>query len=89
MNALKTARKLINAHPESQAAITLAQLIQALQCERKINLLALYALKSDDFKLAIDVLKQWRIDRRAASSADAAIHRSGANPVTIHSPGPR
>lgn len=99
MNALKTARKLIDAHPESQAAVTLAQLIQALQYERKINVAALYALRPDDFELAIEVLKQWRIDRRTASRDRGfdvpshtrfvpAIHGAGIAPGAMHGSGP-
>jgi hypothetical protein len=99
MNALKTARKLISAHPESQAAAALAQLIQALECERKINVLALYALQPNEFELAIDVLKQWRIDRRTASRDYGgyvpsharfipAIHGASVALGAVHSSGP-
>ena len=69
MNNVKKARKLIEANPQSEAAKTLASLVRALESEEKFNLADLYNLSYDDFQLAIDVLKEWRLDRYYSGKA--------------------
>jgi flagellar biosynthesis/type III secretory pathway protein FliH len=63
MLAIKKARKLIEKSPESPTARTLSALIIALETEQSFPLKTLYQLKLDDFDLAMDVLKEWRLDR--------------------------
>ncbi len=63
MLAIKKARKLIEKSPESPTARTLSNLIIALETEQDFSLKTLYQLKLDDFDLAMDVLKEWRLDR--------------------------
>ncbi|RYF65206.1 MAG: hypothetical protein EOO22_23095 [Comamonadaceae bacterium] len=63
MNAIKTARKLISADPTSEASRTLAQLVLALESEGSFGVTDLYQLDLKRFELAIDILKEWRIDR--------------------------
>ena len=63
MNAIKTARKLISADPASEASRTLAQLVLALESEGNFGVTDLYKLDFKRFELAIDILKEWRIDR--------------------------
>ena len=63
MNAIKTARKMISAHPASESARTLAQLVLALESEGSFGVTDLYQLDLATFELAIDILKEWRIDR--------------------------
>ena len=63
MNAIKTARKLISANPASDSARTLAQLVLALESEGAFGVTDLYKLDLTTFELAIDILKEWRIDR--------------------------
>lgn len=69
MNAIKTARKFIEANPSSEAARTLAQLVLALESESPFHVGALYSLNLTSFDLAIDILKEWRIDRYYAGKA--------------------
>lgn len=63
MNAIKNARKLISADPASEASRTLAQLVLALESEGSFGVTDLYKLDLKRFELAIDILKEWRIDR--------------------------
>ena len=63
MLAIKKARKLIEKSPESTTARTLSNLIIALETEQDFSLKTLYQLSLDDFDLAMDVLREWRLDR--------------------------
>lgn len=67
MRALKQARKLIEKKPESPAAQALSTLVVALESETPFTLQTLYQLDYDDFELALDVLKEWRLDRYYSS----------------------
>ena len=69
MKAIKTARKLIQANPESADAKGLARLVQALEAQGAIKVAELYALDYKHFELAIEILQEWRIDRYYASKA--------------------
>jgi len=63
MNAIKKTRKLIEANPDTDAARSLARLVRALESEETFALGDLYKLDFEGFSLAIDVLKEWRLDR--------------------------
>ena len=63
MKALKKARKLIETSPESSEARILSALVVALESEAPFALNDLYKLNYDDFELALDLLKEWRLDR--------------------------
>ncbi|WP_411880617.1 hypothetical protein [Polaromonas sp. YR568] len=63
MNAIKKARKLIAKDPTTPEAAALARLVRALESDEKFELGELYQLDYDDFDLAIDILKEWRLDR--------------------------
>lgn len=63
MNAIKKTRKLIEGDPAAQSAKTLARLVRALESDEKFDLADLYELNYDEFNLAIDVMKEWRLDR--------------------------
>ncbi len=69
MNEIKKARRLIEANPHTDAAKTLAALVLALESEEKFDLAALYKLNYDNFNLAIDILKEWRLDRYYSGKA--------------------
>jgi 2-methylcitrate dehydratase PrpD len=69
MNAIKSARKFIVANPASESARTLAQLVLALQSESDFPIANLYKLELETFEIAIDILKEWRIDRYYAGKA--------------------
>ena len=63
MNAIKKARKFIEANPLSAPAKTLARLVRALESDEKFELNELYTLDYEKFNLGIDILKEWRLDR--------------------------
>ena len=63
MNAVNSARKLIFADPDSTEAKVLTGLIEALQSQTEINVADLYALDFGGFEIAMDMLREWRIDR--------------------------
>jgi hypothetical protein len=69
MNAIKKTRRFIETQPASQAAQTLARLVRALESEETFHLGDLYQLDYNAFELAIDVLKEWRLDRYYMSKA--------------------
>jgi len=69
MNEIKKARRLIEANPHTDAAKTLAALVRALESEEKFDLGALYKLNYDNFNLAIEILKEWRLDRYFSGKA--------------------
>jgi hypothetical protein len=63
VNAIKKARKLIAKDPQTAEATALARLVRALESDEKFELNELYKLDYDTFDLAIDILKEWRLDR--------------------------
>lgn len=63
MNAIKKARKFIENQPLTDAARTLARLVRALESDEQFPLGDLYLLDFENFALAIDVLREWRLDR--------------------------
>ena len=69
MNEIKKARRLIEADPQTEIAKILSSLVLALESEEKFNLSSLYKLSFDDFHLAIDVLKEWQLDRYYSGKA--------------------
>ena len=69
MRAIKEARKLIEKSPKSQAALTLSQLVLALESESDYRLTDIYQLDYDHFKLVLEMLKEWRLDRHFAGKS--------------------
>ena len=69
MNEIKKARRLIETNPHTDAAKTLAALVRALKSEEQFDLGTLYKLNYDNFNLAIDILKEWRLDRYFSGKA--------------------
>ncbi len=63
VRAIKQARKMIEQDPSQKSAKILAQLVLALESDAEFKLGELYDLRHDDFQLAIEVLKDWRLDR--------------------------
>lgn len=63
MNAIKTARKLIASDPSSDKSRALARLVLALELESAFDITSLYTLDLKTFEIAIEILKEWRIDR--------------------------
>ena len=69
MNAIKVARRFIESNPNDESAKILAQLVLALETEHSFELVRLYELNYQSFQLAIDILKEWRLDRYYASKS--------------------
>ncbi len=63
VRAIKKARKLIESDPNSAISKALAKLVLALETETDFSLKQLYELNMDDFDLAMEVMKDWRLDR--------------------------
>jgi len=63
MNSMKQAHQIITADPTSESSRTLARLVVALELESDFPLSSLYALDLEAFSLAIEILKEWRLDR--------------------------
>ncbi len=63
MRAINTARKLIKADPLSPSAVVMADLVLALETKANYPLADIYKLNYKDFELAIEIIKDWRIDR--------------------------
>lgn len=69
MHAIKSARHLIESDPSTDAARILSRLVLSLESESEFNIASLYALDINSFELAMDILKEWRIDRYYAGKA--------------------
>ena len=67
MSALKQARKLIEKHPGGKEAQALSKLVVSLETDHAISLKEIYELDYEAFQLAMDVMRDWRIDRHYAS----------------------
>ena len=67
MNAIKKVRLYMEAHPSRRESRVLAQLAASLADERAFPLADLYALDLEAFELAIDLMKDWRLDRYYAA----------------------
>ena len=69
VNAIKEARRFIARQPDDENARILASLVLALESDRSFELVTLYKLDYKAFNLAIDVLREWRLDRYYAGKA--------------------
>lgn len=69
MNAIKRARLYIEQSPHDRGAQVLSSLVLALESEHGFELSALYELDMERFDMAIDILKEWRLDRYYAGKA--------------------
>lgn len=67
MLAIKKARKLIEANPESKTSFVLSSLVLALETNSSYQLCKLYDLDYKDYEIAIDIIKEWRLDRHYSS----------------------
>ncbi|RZI77908.1 MAG: hypothetical protein EOP80_03095 [Variovorax sp.] len=69
MNAIKTARKSIEAQPGSGTSRTLARLVLALESEGSFDVADLDTLPPDSFALALKIVREWRRNSRYAGKA--------------------
>jgi len=77
MRAIKQAKKLIEKNPNSVVGQTFSKLILSLESDIEFSVKDLYSLDTAEFDLAIEVLKDWRIDRfyiGKAKAFDMATH---------------
>ncbi|HVR52101.1 MAG TPA: hypothetical protein VMS38_20370 [Pseudorhodoferax sp.] len=82
MNAIKEAKKLIAKDPFKPSAKALADLVLSLESREPFQLERLYALDLSDFELAVQIIKEWRLDRYYAGKAklyDFAVQASALN----------
>lgn len=67
MNAIKQVRKFLEREPTSESAQILARLAASLAEEREFPLADLYRMNYEAFDLAIELLRDWRLDRYYAA----------------------
>lgn len=70
MKAIEDIRRYLNDHAGTPDAEILARLPATLQKEETLSLSHLYLLDWDSFELAIELMRDWRIDRYYAESID-------------------
>ena len=79
MRAIKRAKKIIEKSPDSFVALTFSKLILSLETDITFPMKDLYKLNVEDFELALDLLRDWRIDRfyiGKAKAFDIATHNT-------------
>ena len=84
MRAIKQVKKLIENNPTSRSGQTFSKLILSLESEIEFLVKDLYQLDAQEFDLAMEVLKDWRIDRFYLGKAkvfDAATHAQALSAV--------
>jgi len=67
MNAIKAIRKHLEKNPDAPSSKALARLVAALAEEKSYSLADLYAMDYDAFEMALDLLRDWRLDRYYAA----------------------
>ena len=70
MKAIHDIRRYLSDHADSPSAEVLSRLPATLSREESLVLGDLYALDWESFELAIDLLRDWRIDRYYADSTN-------------------
>jgi hypothetical protein len=84
MRAIKQVKKLIENNPTSRSGQTFSKLILSLESDVEFLVKDLYQLDTQEFDLAMEVLKDWRIDRfylGKAKAFDAATHAQALSAV--------
>lgn len=67
MNAIKAIRKHLEKNPDQPSSKALARLVAALAEEKNYSLSELYAMDYEAFEMALELLKDWRLDRYYAA----------------------
>jgi hypothetical protein len=67
MNAIKAIRKHLERNPDAPSSKALARLVAALAEEKSYPLAELYAMDYDTFEMAMELLRDWRLDRYYAA----------------------
>lgn len=63
MLGIKQARKHIEANPQEPSSHILSALVVALESETPMAIADLYKLDYELFKLALQIMEEWRLDR--------------------------
>lgn len=63
MRTIKKVKRIIEADPLSLEGRILAELITSLEGDSKLSVKDLYSLDEKHFNLAVNLLKDWRLDR--------------------------
>ena len=71
MRAIKKVKKFIEHSPESTTGLVYSRLILSLEAEEDFRIKELYKLNAHDFELALELMKDWRIDRFYIGKAKA------------------
>ena len=71
MRAIKKAKKFIEHSPDSMTGIAYSQLILSLEAGVDFPVKELYKINAHDFELALELMKDWRIDRFYIGKAKA------------------
>jgi hypothetical protein len=77
VRAIKKVKRFIENAPHSFEGLTFAKVILALESGHDFPVTDLYKLNAEEFELAIELLKDWRIDRfyiGKAKAFDTATH---------------
>lgn len=67
MIAIKKAQKIIQREIDSVAASIFSELVLSLEKDTHFNLHRLYELDYKNFEVAVEIIKEWRLDRYYAS----------------------
>jgi hypothetical protein len=67
MNAFKQARRYVQENRGSASALGLTRLTEALNRETEFSLAVLYEMDADAFDIALELLRDWRLDRYYAA----------------------
>jgi hypothetical protein len=83
MKAIKKIRRHIIEQPDARQSRTLVRLVLALESEQEFRLQELYELDHNLFRVALDLIEEWRLDRYYTSKGqllDIAVAASEARP---------
>jgi hypothetical protein len=85
MTAIKKIRKYLAANPTAPSSHVLVKFVLCLESEASFPLAELYRLDYDIFKLALEMLEEWRLDRYYTAKGqllDIALQLSEIEPET-------
>jgi hypothetical protein len=77
MRAIHEARNFIERNPSDPSSKTLSNLVKALESEAEFPITHIYQLDLVRFNLALEIVREWRLDRYFAGKAklfDTAKH---------------
>ena len=83
MKAIKKIRRHIVEHPDARESRIFVGLVLALESEQDFRLQELYELDHNLFRVALDLLEEWRLDRYYTSKGqllDIAISAAASSP---------